>query len=192
MALTRLGLNQSINLATNTTGTLATGNGGTGATSFAPGKVLQVTQASLSTSISTTSATFVTTGFTATLSSLSSTSSKVLCTLAGGRTSYNDAGVSPNRLSVTLYSSIGGATATDIMPTAPFSNMDLINAGPGYSWGHAGSFLYSPSTVSSVAITPYFRAPNDDGTPFFNHATASGEGSNIPATVSITLMEIGA
>ena len=52
MALTRLGPNQSINLATNTTGnlnltsqvtgTLPTGNGGTGATSFAPGKVLQV------------------------------------------------------------------------------------------------------------------------------------------------------
>ena len=33
MALTRLGLNQAINLATNTTGTLGTGNGGTGLTS---------------------------------------------------------------------------------------------------------------------------------------------------------------
>ena len=33
MALTRLGLNQAINLATNTTGTLAVGNGGTGLTS---------------------------------------------------------------------------------------------------------------------------------------------------------------
>ena len=42
MALTRLGLNQSINLATNITGTLATGNGGTGATSFSPGKILQI------------------------------------------------------------------------------------------------------------------------------------------------------
>ena len=30
MALTRLGLNQAVNLATNVTGTLATGNGGTG------------------------------------------------------------------------------------------------------------------------------------------------------------------
>ena len=47
MALTRLGPNNSssisgINLASQVTGTLATGNGGTGATSFAPGKVLQV------------------------------------------------------------------------------------------------------------------------------------------------------
>lgn len=45
MALTRLGPNQSINLASNVTGTLATGNGGTGATSFSPGKVLQVVTA---------------------------------------------------------------------------------------------------------------------------------------------------
>ena len=156
------------------------------------GKILQVTQASLSVSVSTTSATFVTTGFTATLSSLFSTSSKVLCTLAGGRTSYNDAGVSPNRMGVTLFSSIGGAAATDIMPSAPFSNPDLINAGPGYSWGHAGCFLYSPNTTDSVAITPYFRVPNDDGTPFFNHLTASGESSDIPVTVTLTLMEIGA
>ena len=42
MALTRLGLNQAINLATNVTGTLATGNGGTGATSFNPAKVIKV------------------------------------------------------------------------------------------------------------------------------------------------------
>ena len=40
MALTRLGLNQSINLATNTTGTLAVGNGGTGLTSIAKGSIL--------------------------------------------------------------------------------------------------------------------------------------------------------
>ena len=43
MALTRLGLNQSINIATNTTGTLATGNGGTGlASGFVNGGGLTV------------------------------------------------------------------------------------------------------------------------------------------------------
>ena len=46
MALTRLGLNQSINLASNVTGTLPVANGGTGATSFAQGKVLQVVEGS--------------------------------------------------------------------------------------------------------------------------------------------------
>ena len=42
MALTRLGLNQAVNLASNVTGTLPTANGGTGATSFSPGKILQM------------------------------------------------------------------------------------------------------------------------------------------------------
>ena len=37
MALTRLGPNQSVNLASNVTGTLPTANGGTGATSFTGG-----------------------------------------------------------------------------------------------------------------------------------------------------------
>jgi len=41
MALTRLGLNQAINLATNVTGTLATGNGGTGATRLLKLKLLK-------------------------------------------------------------------------------------------------------------------------------------------------------
>ena len=56
MALTRLGPNQLINLASNVTGTLATGNGGTGATSFAPGKIGQVLRGfgNTSTTISTT------------------------------------------------------------------------------------------------------------------------------------------
>ena len=155
------------------------------------GSVLQVVQASISVSVSSTSATFVTAGFTATLPSLSSTSSKVLCTLAGGRTSYADNAVDPNRMSVTLYSSIDGATATDIMSSAPFSHINLFHASSGYSWPHSGCFLYSPSTTDSVAITPYYRVVNDDGTPFFNHASGGGEASDIPATVTLTLMEIG-
>ena len=44
MAITRLGPNQLVNLASNVTGTLPTANGGTGATSFTAGKVLQVVQ----------------------------------------------------------------------------------------------------------------------------------------------------
>ena len=40
MAITRLGPNQSVNLANNVTGTLPTANGGTGATSFTKGKIL--------------------------------------------------------------------------------------------------------------------------------------------------------
>ena len=55
MALTRLGPNQSVNLASNVTGTLPTANGGTGATSFVKGKVLQVAYGSTSTAVSVSS-----------------------------------------------------------------------------------------------------------------------------------------
>ncbi len=77
MALTRLGPNQSINLATNVTGTLATGNGGTGATSFSPGKILQIIGAETSTETSSSSTTYADTSLTATITP-SSASSKIL------------------------------------------------------------------------------------------------------------------
>ena len=59
MAITRLGPNQSVNLASNVTGTLPTANGGTGATSFTKGKVLQVVSTSKTDSFSTTSTSYV-------------------------------------------------------------------------------------------------------------------------------------
>ena len=43
MALTRLGPNQAINLASNTTGTLGVANGGTGLTSGTSGQFLKFT-----------------------------------------------------------------------------------------------------------------------------------------------------
>jgi len=63
MAITRLGPNNStnisgVNLTSQVTGTLPTGNGGTGATSFAPGKVLQIINGSTSMLQSTTSASY--------------------------------------------------------------------------------------------------------------------------------------
>ena len=52
-------LGDTINLATEVTGTLPTGNGGTGATSFSPGKVLQVIRASTTTTTTTSSTSMV-------------------------------------------------------------------------------------------------------------------------------------
>ena len=52
MALTRLGLNQSVNLASNVTGTLPTANGGTGATSFTAGALNKISSATASASAS--------------------------------------------------------------------------------------------------------------------------------------------
>ena len=95
MALTRLGLNQSINLATNTTGdlnlasqvtgTLPTGNGGTGATSFAPGKLLQTVNTLTSINATMNSTSFADAGLARTIT-CSATSSKVfgIVTMAFG------------------------------------------------------------------------------------------------------------
>ena len=171
MALTKLNAVRAI------TGSVPAANGG-------GGKILQVVENHSTTSQSTTSATFVTTGFSATLTP-TSTSNKIYIMLNGGRTSYNDAGVNPNRMAVTFYSSIGGATAADIMGSSSAPNMELYTGNSGYTFGHAYSLLYSPSTTSSVAITPYYRAVNDDGTPFFNHLTQS-----VNVRVTLTLMEI--
>ena len=50
MALTRLGPNQSLNLASNVTGTLPAANGGTGATSFTAGALNKISSATASSS----------------------------------------------------------------------------------------------------------------------------------------------
>ena len=52
MALTRLGPNQSVNLASNVTGTLPAANGGTGATSFTAGALNKISSATASASAS--------------------------------------------------------------------------------------------------------------------------------------------
>ena len=52
MALTRLGPNQSLNLASNVTGTLPAANGGTGATSFTAGALNKISSATASSSAS--------------------------------------------------------------------------------------------------------------------------------------------
>ena len=79
MAITRLGPNQSVNLASNVTGTLPTANGGTGATSFTKGKVLQFVNSEEQTSFATTSSSAVDTGISVSITPTSA-SSKILLT----------------------------------------------------------------------------------------------------------------
>ena len=81
MALTRLGPNNStnitgINLTSQVTGTLPTANGGTGATSFTAGKILQVVSAKKTDLFNTSSTSFVDVGLEATITP-SATSSKI-------------------------------------------------------------------------------------------------------------------
>jgi hypothetical protein len=83
--ITNAQLAGSIDLTSKVTGTLPTGNGGTGATSFAPGKVLQALGTSDNTKRSTSSTSFVDiTGLSIAITP-SSTSSKIycICTIKG-------------------------------------------------------------------------------------------------------------
>jgi len=182
MAQTLLNLNTGVtgnlNLATNVTGTLPSSNNSA--------KILQVAQNSLTSEISTSSASFVTSGLTTTITPTSS-SNKILIFLNGGRNSYADGSQNPNKLCTTFYSSIGGGTASDILGSHPLTNQDLFVGTGGYSFQHSGSFLYSPNTTSSVSISAFFKATGDLGTPFFNHTSQS-----ITPRVTLTLMEISA
>ena len=76
MALTRLGPNQSVNLASNVTGTLPAANGGSGRTAVT-GNVLQVVTGVTYTSTTSTSSTYADTSLTASITP-SATSSKIL------------------------------------------------------------------------------------------------------------------
>ena len=91
MALTRLGLNQSVNLASNVTGTLPAANGGTGATSFAPGKVLQFVNQEEQASFVTNSSSAVDSGLNVSITP-TATNSKILlhvnCTVRTAGNTY--------------------------------------------------------------------------------------------------------
>ena len=156
MALTRIGLNQSINLASNVTGTLPTGNGGTGATSFAPGKILQVVTNTHTTRFETSSASYVAaTGYTVAITPSSSSNkvfvmiSTILDNKASGRLAY-----------ATLYRTISGGSATDIIN-------DAEGIAVGYS---AGDRVFTPATLSALdspntssEVTYQVYVKNDNG-----------------------------
>ena len=200
MALTRLGLNQAINLSTNTTGnlnlasqvtgTLATGNGGTGATSFSPGKILQVQHANFTgsnTSITTDSlsATEVTDQITP-----SATGSKVLVMVNVSCAQYENSG-SGLKYQAAVYRSIGGASYSKV-----YAGQSNAYGGLGDSLGGSAersssfptslTFVDSPSTTSAVDYMLYIGLN-----------VASGQGNNVTTGASdmeraITLLEIGA
>jgi hypothetical protein len=154
MALTRIGLNQSINLASNVTGTLPTGNGGTGATSFAPGKVLQVITNDHATRFVTSSTSYVAaTGYTVVITP-SATSSKIFLINSGGG---GDIEASGRILYGTYYRTISGGSATDIVGDAEGISQ-IYNAGDRTQAPLNMSMLDSPSTTSEVTYQIYIKS----------------------------------
>ena len=148
MAITRIGPNQSINLASNITGTLPTGNGGTGATSFTKGKVLQVVTALDGTNRATTSQTFGLNSSTLTLNiTPSATSSKILITCSAML--Y----IAAQAARLTIFrdsTNLASATASE----DSFVTTDGDNKYFSVSGMH---FLDSPSSTSAVNYQIRFR-----------------------------------
>ena len=119
MALTRLGLNQSINLASNVTGTLATGNGGTGATSFAPGKFNQMIVMSSSSATVTTASSYSDTNLTASITP-TATNSKILIYITDScQVNFN--GTNDDQgMAFRIKRTIGGVNTTLVQDNNPY------------------------------------------------------------------------
>ena len=139
MALTRIGLNQSINLASNVTGTLPTANGGTGATSFSPGKVLQVLTFTVNSAETTNSNSFTATALLKAITP-SSSSNKIFVVASG------------------IIQSSGAATNSVVTLYRDSTNLGSASSGMASQYGTGGSgscnfgmnYLDSQSTTSEV------------------------------------------
>jgi hypothetical protein len=147
MAITRLGPNQSINLASNITGTLATGNGGTGATSFAPGKVLQTITATTTSSTATTSTSFVVTNLTLNITP-SATSSKIYVVACSG---FYNASETGDQGAATIYRDSTNLGSTGGMVNTFGTDKRII-------FPTTVCVLDSPNSTSQIAYAVYIRS----------------------------------
>jgi len=191
MALTRLNTNaygSTINLTSNVTGTLPTGNGGTGATSFAPGKVLQVVSTALTSVVSIsvpdgTSPTNVS-GLSVDITP-SSTSSKIFLTAQVVFSLNND-----------TYGTLGGVifqrgTTKLNAGGDSLSGTTVVGQNESSVYGFCTiplQFLDSPSTTSSTTYSVAVK--NMIGGSVQGYVNGAKNGSN-KGSSTITAYEIG-
>ena len=162
MAITRIGPNQSINLASNITGTLPVGNGGTAITSgfingtATPGKVLQVVNAHTGTQVTSNSATYTDTTLSASITP-SATSSKILVLV---QQSFGKSGADTYG-NIRVYrdsTEIGGTIPARSIGYNQLSGANYIGIGLAYSYQD------SPSSTSSLAYKTQFNNNQASGT----------------------------
>ena len=149
MAITRLGPNQSVNLASNVTGTLPAANGGSGRTAVT-GNVLQVVSASAADDLVTTSTSFVDINLSLNITP-SATSSKIFVTYTGSNETNGTGG---NKLSLQML--------RDSTQIADATGIGSLGSENGIVISNALSVLDSPSTTSQ--ITYKMQGKSDDGT----------------------------
>jgi hypothetical protein len=154
-------------------GTVTSGNLSNTAIVYPSGHVLQVVSDRIaSTSISTSSTTYVTTGASLSITP-SALSSKILITVSGGKA--NNPYVSQN-MTITVYSNAG-----DIAPDA--NGLEVIGGGLNtlVLVPHSLEFLDSPNTTTEETYTCYFKNSSGQPDAYFNQSTGN---------VYMTLMEI--
>ena len=185
MAITRIGPNQSINLASNITGTLATGNGGTGATSFAPGKVLQVVQTTSSTQTSSTSTSDVEI-FNAAITP-SSSSNKILIQVALYLGKGNNETYFCKRGS-TKIGGVGGSSGTFINNDSFYNIDEAVTSSDHSIDALSWNYVDSPSTTSAVSYS--IGHVNGTASPEFYINRGKTNTTGARGTSTLTLMEI--
>ena len=178
MALTRLGLNQSINLATNTTGTLAVGNGGTGlasgtsgqflkftgsttvASAAAPGKIAQVISGGTSSGTSTSSSSFVNSNCTVSITP-TATDSKVLLQFSGNGIFVANEGTA---MAFQLVRTVGGVSTNIQTKFARYVGYLTVLSGLNdMQEACSFEFLDSPSTTSATTYTVQIQKETGSG-----------------------------
>ncbi len=163
MALTRLGPNNStnisgINLTSQVTGTLPTGNGGTGATTFSPGKVGQIIFGNTGVKVVGSGGGFVDTGLTASITP-TATSSKILIIFnVNGSFSYSTRQGSCGVRLLRDSTFISAPTSSGSRPTVTAANNFQGAADDNCETNVAGSFLDSPSTTSQIKYQVYIKS----------------------------------
>jgi hypothetical protein len=177
MALTRIGLNQSINLASNVTGTLPAANGGSGRT-VVTGNVLQVVQANKQDMASSSSTSYVDISGLSVNITPSSSSNKILVFFSANTSTQNhDAQGKLLRDSTEIIGTGATNNATMFLRT---SSGDVIT--PTNSM-----YLDSPNTTSQVTYKLQWKAVSN--TVYLNRRM----GDTTFGTISnITAMEISA
>ena len=201
MALTRLGLNQAINLSSNTTGTLGVANGGTGLASgtsgqllkftgsttlassaIATGKVLQVVSTS-GANVTSTSSTSFSTNMTVSITPSAATS-KVLVLHAPPSAVYLSN--NSNYGHTAVFRETGGSD-TNITTNGHNGTWGVYRLSTGtYMSGSAIEILDSPNTTASIDYKIRVKVDNASLTMTYGHDASQASMS------SLTVMEIGA
>lgn len=135
------------------------------------GNILQVVQAQIATTQSTTSTSNVASGLQASITP-SSTSSKILIMLNGGNAWQNT-----NNSNMLMYFYRNGS----VVETGPHAIIQNTSGTNSFKSSWSACYLDSPSTTSSITYEPYYKV--NSGTGYFNEATLR---------VMLTLMEIAA